>query len=191
MLENFSTLRSTVEAYFAAFKTLPDAPRTIFARHGLGIVGPNGDFEIVDVAPLDKFILATNELLALVGPQKAFEIGTRIVDYAVRPGRANDLGSAMQLIDSGYHLNHLKDGQPMIDLETGTMLEGIGHYKCTMTSNHRAVMEVDTPYNCDLDRGIMQAWARLYEKTALVTHLEPSVCRKNRSRFCRYEVSWK
>jgi hypothetical protein len=191
MLENFSALRTTMGAYFAAFKTVADAPRTVFARHGLGITRPNGDFELVELAPLDKFIQATNELIGLVGPQKAFEIGTKVIDHALRPPGATDVVSAMQVIDRGYHLNHLKDGVPMFDQQTETMLEGIGHYKCTTTSKHRLVMEVDTPYNCDLDRGIMQSWARVFEKSALVTHLEPSVCRKNRSRFCRYEVSWK
>jgi hypothetical protein len=97
----------------------------------------------------------------------------------------------MQIFDAGYHLNHLKDGVPMFDSATGTMLDGIGHYKCISTSKHRLVMEVDAPYNCDLDRGIMQGWARSFDRSALVTHMEPSVCRKNRSARCRYEVSWK
>lgn len=191
MLKDYSAHRSTLEAYFAAFKSVPDAPRTVFLRHGLGIVRPNGDFEIVEAAPVDKFILATNDLIAIVGRQKAFEIGLKFVDHVRHPEGATDIASAMQIFDNGYHLNHLKNGVPMFDPETGTMIEGIGHYKCTMTSKHRAVMEVDTPYDCDLDRGIMQGWARLFEKSALVTHLEPSVCRKNRSPRCRYEVSWK
>jgi len=191
MLADYGVSNSVLKAYLTAFKAVPDAPRSIFTRHGLGAMGTNGEFEIVDAAPLDKVILATNELVALVGPRKAFEIGMNIVDHAVHPPGATDIISAMQIFDAGYHLNHLKDGVPMFDPATGTMVEGIGHYKCTYTSKHRLVMEVDVAYDCDLDRGIIQGWARQFERSALVTHIEPLVCRKNRSPRCRYEVSWK
>jgi hypothetical protein len=191
MLAKYSTPKAVLKGYFDAFKSVPDAPRTIFARHGLGQPNENGEFEIIDVAPLDKVIQAMNDLIAIVGPQKAFEMGIKVVDHAVRPGTVTDIISAMKIFDAGYHINHLEDGVPMFDTQTGVMREGIGHYKCTATSKHRVIMEVDAPYNCDIDRGIMQGWARLYEPTALVTHLEASVCRKNRSPRCRYEVSWK
>ena len=191
MVANYSTPREILKSYFDAFKGVPDAPRTIFARHGLGKTLQNGEFELVEFAPLDKMIQAMNDLIAIVGPQKAFEMGLKIVENAVHPPGATDIISAMQILDVGYHLNHLRDGVPMFDPQTGAMVEGIGHYKCTTTSKHRVVMDVDAPYHCDMDRGIIQAWARLFERSALVTHLEPSICRKNRSPRCRYEVSWK
>lgn len=191
MLANYSTPKRILNSYFDAFKTVPDAPRTIFVRHGLGKTLPNGDFDLLEVAPLDKMIHAVNDLIAIVGPQKAFEIGLKIVDNAARPPGATDIVSALQVLDVGYHLNHLHDGVPMYDPETGIMLEGIGHYKCSNVSKHRVVVEADTPYHCDLDRGIIMGYARLYERSALVTHMEPSICRKSRSPRCRYEVSWK
>lgn len=191
MFDNIGVNQGVLKSYFVAFKTVPDAPRTLFARHGLGRHTSDGGFELVDAAPLDKLIAATNELFALVGPQKAFDVGLQVIDNAQQPPGATDIGGAFKNLDIGYHINHLKDGVPMFDPQTGTMVEGIGHYKCTTVSKHRLVMEVDAPYHCDFDRGIMQAWARLYERTALVTHLEPGVCRKNRSRMCKYEVSWK
>jgi len=191
MLPVYSVRKSVLEAYFTAFKTVPDAPRTMFVRHGLATMGPDGEFEIVDAAPLDKVTLATNELIAFVGPQKAFDIGLNVVNHAELPPGAVDIVSALRIFDAGYHLNHLKDGVPMFDPQTGTMLDGIGHYAFVSASKHRAVMEVDCPYHCDLDRGILQGWARRFDKSALVTHIEPSVCRKNRHRSCRIEVSWK
>ena len=166
MLPVYSVRKATTEAFFAAFKSVPDAPRTMFARHSLGVMGPNGEFELADATPLDKIILATNELIAVVGPQKAFDIGLNVVDHAIIPPGADDVVSAIRLLDAGYHLNHLKDGVPMFDPQTGTMLDGIGHYAFVSASKHRAVMEVDCPYHCDLDRGILQGWARRFDKSA-------------------------
>lgn len=191
MYSRFQVPKTNILPFFDAFKTLPDVPRTVFARHGLCTVGADGEIEVVDVAPLEKLITAMNELCNLVGPQRVFEIGLNIVERAALPQGVTDIVSAMKSMDMGYHMNHMVDGRPMLDLETGTMLEGIGHYQCTYASKHRVMMEVDVPYNCDMDRGIMQGWARKFEPSALVTHIEPSVCRKNRAPRCRYEVSWK
>lgn len=191
MFETIFLRNEIMEAYIEAFKAIPDAPQRALARYGLGAVGPNGQFEVIEWVPVAKWLLVLNELEGLMGPQKAVEIGMNIVDRIVFPPEAKDIQSAFQLFDVGYHINHVKDGQPMFDPATGTMVDGIGHYKCTYVSKRRAVLEVDAPYPCDLDRGIVQGWARRYEKTAIVTHLEPSVCRKTRGRACRYEVSWK
>lgn len=191
MFEGICAAKGVVQSFFDAFKGVPDAPRTVFARHGLGTVLADGSFELAAMPPLDKLIGALNELCRLVGPQKAFEIGTYVVGNAVHPPGVTEIISALQMFDSGYHLNHTKDGIPMFDPQTGAMVEGIGHYKCANVSRHRLVVEVDAPYNCDFDRGIIHGWARLFDQTALVTHLEPGICRKNRSRLCKYEVSWK
>ncbi|MDI3281929.1 hypothetical protein [Polyangium sp. 15x6] len=192
MLSRFAASGAIITSYLDAFKAFPDAPQAVFAKYGLGRVGPSGEFEILPACPLDKVIAAMNELFTVIGPQKGFEMGAQVVNHAaVPPGATSDIVTALQTFDAGYHLNHLEDGVPMFDPQTGTMRDGIGHYKCVSSSRHRAVMEVDSPYNCDLDRGIIQAWARRFERTALITHLEPTVCRKTRAPRCRYEVSWK
>ncbi|MDI1442748.1 hypothetical protein [Polyangium sp. 6x1] len=191
MLSKFAATRAILASYFDAFKAFPDAPQAVFTKYGLGRVGPSGEFEILPTCPLDKVIAAMNEFFTVIGPQRAFEMGVQVVNYVAVPPGATDIVTAMQFFDAGYHLNHLEDGVPMFDSQTGTMREGIGHYKCVSSSRHRAVMVVDSPYNCDLDRGIIQTWARRFERTALVTHLEPTVCRKTRGPRCRYEVSWK
>ncbi|WP_136928152.1 hypothetical protein [Polyangium fumosum] len=190
MLSKFSITGLTLRGHLDAFKAV-DAPRTIYTRYGLGRVGPNGEFEFHETCPIDKLVRAENELCALIGPQKAFEMGVAGMKYAESPPGVTDIVTAMQMFDAAYHINHLENGVPMFDPETGTMREGIGHYRCLSISRHRAVMEVDVPYPCDFDRGLMQSWARRFERTALVTHLEPSVCRKNGAPRCRYEVSWK
>lgn len=191
MLSEFTVVGGILKAYAEAFKAVPGSPRSIFVKHGLGHLTPSGELEPTNMAPLDKVIAAMNELLSLLSPQKAFELGQMIVNHVAIPPGATDIITSLQILDAGYHLNHHKDGAPMFDPATGAMVEGIGHYKVVSVSNHRVVMEVDAPYNCDLDRGIMQGWVRRFERTALVTHLDTTICRKNRSPRCRYEVSWK
>lgn len=182
-----------VQSYIDAFKLVPHIPKGIFAKHGIGRLSPSGEytFDPSVPCPIDRVIAATNEIAEKVGSQKAFEMGLAIVKNATLPPGANDLVSALQVFDAGYHLNHYRNGQLMFDAKTGRMLEGIGHYKYVSREERRVLMEVDVPYHCDLDRGIMQAWAARFERSALVTHLEPEVCRKRGALKCRYEVTWK
>ena len=105
------------------------------------------------------------------------------------PSRA--VKSAMAVFDTGYHMNHRRNGIVMFNPATRSMLEGIGHYRCASTADGRIVMDVDAPYHCDFDRGIMMAWALRFERTAVMTHIEPGVCRKTGALRCRYELTWK
>jgi hypothetical protein len=97
----------------------------------------------------------------------------------------------MASFDAGYHMNHRRNGVIMFDPVTRSMLEGIGHYRCVSIADGRIVMDVDVPYQCDYDRGIMQAWAARFERTAVMSHIEPSACRKTGAPRCRYELTWK
>ena len=191
MYEKFAVPGTLLQSYLDAFKAVPEAPRAVFLKHGLGRVTASGEFELPAAGPLEAVLAALNELCTLVGPQKAFEIGALIVKYASIPPGVTDIAAAVRIFDAGYHLNTLEEGVPMYDPATGAMREGIGHYTCVSVSKHRAVLEVDVPFNCDYDRGILQTWVRRFERSALVTHLEPTVCRKTRAPRCRYEVSWK
>lgn len=184
---------AVVKAYFDAFKIVPRIPQEIFAKHGVGRLGPGGSFEIDFSAPFPfaAILAGAGELAQVVGPKKAFEVGLEVIKHAVIPPGATDIVSAMKLLDVGYHLNHLRGGAPMFDPKTGRMQEGIGHYRCAAVADKRITMEVDAPYPCDIDRGIMQAWAGRFQRGAVVTHVEPAVCRKTGAPRCRYEVTWK
>jgi len=191
MAPQFSVFGDGLRAQYDAFKGVPDAPRTVFLKHGLITVAPNGEVTFPAYAPLDKLLAATNELIALGGARIAFEMGQHVPKRASVPPDLKDPVVAMKLMDDIYHMHHQRDGEPMFDPQTGKKLEGIGHYAFVSGSRRRIVMEVDSPYNCDLDRGILQGFARILDSSAICTHLEPSVCRKNRAARCRYELSFR
>jgi len=188
----FEALGGLMRSYVDAFKLFPHVPQSILLKHGIGRL-ERGVYEL-DTSinyPFDKVLDALKEICALVGDKKIFEIGQEIIKNAVLPPGATDIVSAMKIFDAGYHLNHRRNGVPMFDVTKGTMLEGIGHYRCVSAEESRVVMELDVPFPCEFDRGIMQAWAQRFERSALVTHLEPKVCRNNGALKCRYEVTWK
>ena len=165
----------------------------ILAKHGIGKLSPSGEF-LFDPSlsyPLDRVIAALNELAAMAGPKKTFEMGLEVLKNATIVPGATDIFSALQIFDAGYHVNHRRNGTPMFDPQSGRMLEGIGHYKYVLGEDRRIVMEVDAPYHCDLDRGIMQAWACRFQRSAVVTHLDPAICRTTGAPKCRYEITWK
>lgn len=120
-----------------------------------------------------------------------FEVGLEVPKNAVLPPGASEIRTAMQVLDGGYHLNHRKNGRPMFDPGARSMQEGIGHYKCGAIKERDITMEVDAPYPCEMDRGLMQAWARRFEPTALCTHLEPKTCRNLGAASCRYSITWR
>ncbi len=189
----FEVFGYVLKSYFDAFKLVPHVPRSICAKHGLGRVADDGEyvFELQGTYSMTKAIAALNEIVALVGPKKAFEMGLEIPKNVVVPPGATAIVSAMKVLDGGYHLNHRKNGVAMFDPQRGMMLEGIGHYRCASVADHSIMMDVSVPYPCDFDRGIMQCWAARFERSAVVTHLDPSVCRKTGAPRCRYEITWR
>jgi hypothetical protein len=189
----FEANGAIVKGYFDAFRLVPHVPQNIFAKHGVGRILPSGEYEIdlTRYYPLDQVLNGLNEVVSIVSTRKAFEMGLEVVKNASVPPGATDIFSALKIFDAGYHLNHRRNGLPMFDPVTGKMLEGIGHYKYVSGADRSAIMEVDVAYPCDFDRGIMQAWAGRFQRGALVTHLEPDVCRKTGAPKCRYEITWK
>lgn len=189
----FEANGQVVRSYFDAFRLVPHVPRNIFAKRGIGRILPSGEFELDTQRsyPLSLILDALSELTAIAGAKKTFEMGVEIVKNATVPPGANDIFSAMQIFDAGYHLNHRVGGTPMFDTHTGVMSEGIGHYRYVSGEGTSIWMDVDAPYPCDLDRGIMQAWACRFQKGAIVEHKEPTQCRKTGARACRYEIKWK
>src|SRR3954471_2726175 len=78
--------------------------------------------------PMQAWIGAFVQISARIGEKTLFLIGTKIPETALLPPTIVDVPSALSAVDVGYHMNHRRDGAPMFDPETATMLEGIGHY---------------------------------------------------------------
>jgi hypothetical protein len=90
-----------------------------------------------------------------------------------------------------YHLNHGKHGRVMFDVESGTMLEGIGHYGyLPVAGENRIVSTCRNPYPCDFDLGILTAMAKRFAPDATVDHVEGETCRKSGADECTYVVTW-
>ena len=58
-----------------------------------------------------------------------FKIGSQVPKHAPFPPTLTDIHTGIAGIDVAYHMNHRKNGQVMFNPESGTMLEGIGHYR--------------------------------------------------------------
>jgi hypothetical protein len=62
----------------------------------------------------------------------------------------HDIHTALGSLDVAYHMNHRKNGMIMFDVQTGIMLEGIGHMITTNEPDARRIfVESNTPYPCD------------------------------------------
>lgn len=176
-----------------AFRLVPNIAYRILADHRLGRLEPDGNF-VPDGRPwwpLNSYLGALSKINEVVGTSKMLEIGKLVHKHASLPPSLTDIHSAFQSIDVAYHLNHRKDGVVMFDLASGRMLEGIGHYRPKRNPHaDRMTVVCETPYPCDVDRGILWGFALRFETRAFVEHVSSSPCRKNGAASCTFSVSW-
>jgi hypothetical protein len=141
--------------------------------------------------PLRDWLSVHDGIAEEVGHNSLYSIGKNVPENAVFPPHIKDIYSAIESIDVAYHLNHRKDGVVMCNLETGMMLDGIGHYQVTRVANENKIICVcDDPYPCDFDRGIISAMANRFERQARTVHDSEAPCRKKGGESCTYIVWW-
>ena len=176
-----------------AFRLFPEVGLRPFTTRRIGRLDSRGRF-ILDSQgwyPLGPWLEAFAEIGRVVGASKMFEIGKRIPENSPFPPGIDDIHVAMKSVDVAYHLNHRKNGVVMFDPATGTMLEGIGHYRYQSQPGAREiVLECENPYPCDMDRGLLTALARRFHPNAMFDHRNEAVCRKRDSASCTYAVRW-
>jgi len=177
----------------AAFRLIPKIAYRIFAKHGLGTLEKQGKF-VPDPRnwwPMENYLAALFEISEAVGPSKTLTIGKRIPENAALPPTIVDMQSAFESIDIAYHLNHRKNGRLMFDTVTGKMTEGIGHYWYHPHPGEKRITVVcETPYPCDIDRGILFGFALRFEPYAFVEHVRTNTCRKQGASSCAYSITW-
>ena len=76
----------------------------------------------------------------------------------------------------------------MGDPATGRSLEGIGHFHGRLRSDGGAEFEVDVPYPCAFDKGILFGALRRMEIVGAIIHDRTHPCRKRGSRSCLYVI---
>jgi hypothetical protein len=132
---------------------------------------------------------ALREVDERFGTEILFNIGAEIPNNAVFPSSAVDIHTAVQSINVAYHLNHRRGGRVMYDVESGAMLEGIGHYAYEKLGTGHILTTCMTPYPCEFDLGIVATMARRFEPRTIVEHIG-SACRRHGAQACTYSLRW-
>lgn len=191
----FPDIRVRAEAaklFVAGFDAFPSIGRKYLARSGMARIEADGEltFPAGSIA-LDDWLATFESVLEDVGPNALFAIGKRIIGNPHFPHATPSLDDALREIDVAYHLSHRKGGVPMLDLATGKMIEGIGHYTVDRVGRDRQIrLTSDTPYPCPMEHGIVAGVALQFEPRALVTHESPEMCRLRKMQRCTYLVVW-
>lgn len=182
----------TVYSVVDGFKLNRKIPSRILLAAGIGTAGPDGVVVVQPDAwyPQDAWLKAFEQIAADVGDSVLFNIGLAIPENAIFPPWIKTVDDAVRSIDVAYHLNHRKGGTVMFNPETGTMLEGIGHYGFQRAEGKRIIAECANPYPCSFDRGIVTAMARRFEPAAVIHHDENRPCRRKGADSCTYVVTW-
>ncbi|WXB00341.1 serine/threonine protein kinase [Pendulispora brunnea] len=167
----------------------------ILANHGLGQF-TDSDWFIPDIRawwPMEPYIAVFHELVNAVGPIKAIDLGKRLIEYATFPPdfEAKGVHGALALFDIAYHLNHRRGDELLFDVESGHMIDIIGHYhyRGQLDTSHSAVMEAENPYPCELDQGLILGFVRRFHPHAVIEH-GPAGCRKDGAESCTYYLTW-
>ncbi|MHA1734611.1 MAG: hypothetical protein ACTSU5_21965 [Promethearchaeota archaeon] len=138
-----------------------------------------------------KWLDAFRVIAEKIGPRTLFTIGTKIPENAKFPPGIDSVEKALAAIDVAYHMNHRNaDGQILYDADTGTMLEGIGHYRYEAGGDNVAIMECNNPYPCEFDQGIIVAMARRFVDNPTIRHEDDATCRRKGAASERYVVEW-
>lgn len=176
----------TVLAVVAGMKSATWVAERMLAAEGID--APRADEWYSQQAWLNAFRAISDR----VGGLTLRKIGNSILENADWPPNVSDVPGALASIDVAYHLNHRPHGDVLMDLGTGTMGEGIGHYGFTAIDQHTGVMVCRNPYPCDFDFGIIEAAATKFRPVGSnlrVTHVVGD-CRKRGAESCTYEIVW-
>jgi hypothetical protein len=176
----------TVLAVVAGMKSATWVAERMLAAEG--IVDPQPNEWYGQQAWLNAFKAISER----VGGLTLRKIGNSIPENADWPPDVSDVPGALASIDVAYHLNHRLHGHVLMNLETGSMSEGIGHYGFAAIDDHAASMTCRNPYPCDFDRGIIEAAALKFRPVGSNLKVDHAAgdCRKKGAESCTYEVHW-
>ena len=144
--------------------------------------------------PQQSWLNAFRQIHEHLGEKTLHSIGKKIPENAKFPPEIDDIFKALAAIDVAYHMNHRLQGKVMFDPGTGTMTEGIGHYKAEKIDDRRVRMVCNNPYPSEFDRGIILAMAQKFmprDAKIIKAELDPDKpTRKKDADSCTYIVSW-
>jgi hypothetical protein len=180
-----------VDIFLEAFKLFPSVVLKRLVNFGIGTLqGKEVAIDRNAWYPLDKWLAAHEDIAGSVGPRASFSIGQQIPKIISLPPQVGDPHAAFSSLNAMYHMYHRKQGRPMFDPATGTVLAGIGDYGYAQDGKQKITSVCDNPYPCDLDRGLLTGLLQRFERFGRVTHDDRLPCRKSGGASCTYSISW-
>jgi hypothetical protein len=144
--------------------------------------------------PQQAWLNAFKTISEKLGANTLFLIGKKIPESAQWPPFVDNIEKALGSIDIAYHMNHRIGVEALFNPMTGVMKEGIGHYGFSKAGDTSVVMVCNNPYPCDFDRGIIDAAAKKFKPSNVLTvntrHDDSQPCRKKGHDSCTYLVNW-
>jgi hypothetical protein len=181
----------SVGAIVDGFKKFPTIAHKYLCK--FGILKPEQNLADLDRSvwyPEEAMLLVLEAISNEVGMNSLYGVGRAMVENAALPPHINDIHTALGSLDVAYHMNHRKHGAVMFDVQTGMMLEGIGHFTTSEQDANRIVVVSNTPYPCEFERGIVGGFATRFTPTARTVHDSSAPCRKKGAENCSYVTWW-
>ncbi|MCR9145303.1 MAG: hypothetical protein NXI24_23895 [bacterium] len=126
-----------------------------------------------------------------VGANTLRQAGRSVPENAIFPPGVDTIQQGLASIDAAYHLNHAQDGVPLMNPETGEIVDIIGRYRTEEIPGKNEIhVTSDSPYPSEFDEGIVAAMARRFEPGARVRLDDSRPNRLNGGDACTYIVNW-
>lgn len=172
---------------FGQFKPLASK---YLREEGVGQEGADGLVHIEATAwyPMEGQLRALARFNQEMGDSVVQQIGAAIPKHVEWPPGIKDARTLATALDLGYHMSYRKDGQVMGDPEVGRIIEGIGHYLSRSRPDGAIEIEVDAPYPCAFDKGLLLGSLRTLGLVGVVRHEDNHPCRKRGGRSCIYVI---
>jgi hypothetical protein len=189
---DIQALGAGIDAFVEGFGAFNILASRVLHDVGIGKLDDAGMIQLDKAAwyPAGAILRAFARIEQQLGGGVIYKMGLTIPRHAIFPLDVREVEAALRSIEVAYHMNHGRGGEPLIDLATGLVKEGIGHYRVRREGERRLVIECENPYPCDLDRGIVETVAKRFQPDARVVHSAQVPCRKQGADFCALVVEW-
>jgi hypothetical protein len=180
---------SSAKSIVEAFKSFTLLSSQLLLAEKIGRPGPNGTV-VVDAEwyPFDALMRVLKKIESSVGEATLFQVGLSASANAAFPPNITDLLTSMRTINVAYHLNHRRQGKPMVDPVTGAVDGGIGDYVLQEGIAGGIHLLCTSPYPCAFDRGIITGLGSKFAPQVILSHEPSGRCRAKGADSCRYLI---
>lgn len=130
--------------------------------------------------PMTGVLRAFSRVFEKVGPSTVRAIGRKVPENAQMPPDIDSLEKALRSLDLAYQMNHRGPSAR-------------GGYHCQPVGARHVRMVCDNPYPCDMDLGILDAFADKFRpKDSVRVRIEHDTrtCRLRGDGACTYDITW-